>query len=94
MESKHGAPKRRKNPIGRIFCFLILVALIACIGIFIWYKSGLKPLSKEENKIIVEIPEKSSISSIASILEENKVIKSATIMKIYCKFNKTSSWKV
>ena len=91
MESKHGAPKRRKNPIGRIFCFLILIALIACVGILIWYKSGLKPLSKEENKIIVEIPEKSSISSIANILEENKIIKSATIMKIYCKLNKSTN---
>lgn len=67
---------------------VILILIIASIvGIFGWYNSCLKPISKEENIIRVEISEGNGVSAIAKLLKENNIIKNELVFKIYCKIN-------
>lgn len=68
---------------------IILVLIISlCIGVFVWYSSNLKPVSKEESEAIrIEISEGTGVSKIADLLEQSNVIKSANAMKIYAKVN-------
>ena len=81
-----------KNNIGKIIGIIILV-IIAIIfatiaGGLIWYKLEIKPVQKENGEIVrVEIQEGSGTVTIAKLLEENNVIKSATAMKIYVKMH-------
>ena len=71
-----------------IVLVIMLVLMIAGgIGAFAWYNSALKPLSKEENIIRIEITEGSGISGIADTLEGKKIIRNALVFKIYCKIN-------
>lgn len=75
---------------------IILIAMIVIIlgiilNIFVWYTGALKPVNRNVNlgeKIVrVEIKEKTGTSAISKLLEEKKVIRNATAMKIYCKIN-------
>ena len=68
---------------------IVLVLIISlCIGVFVWYSSNLKPVSKEESEAIrIEISEGMGVSKIADLLEQSNVIKSANAMKIYAKVN-------
>ncbi len=73
-----------------IMSIMVVIVIIAGITMFVWYTNKLKPVaqSKSSKQVIrVEIPEKSGISKIAQILEENNIIKSATAMKIYSRIN-------
>lgn len=79
----------------KIILIVIIAILVIIIGAgfcaFAWYTNSLKPVNNNsdlgENFIRVEIEEKTGTSSIAILLEENNVIKSANAMKIYCKIN-------
>lgn len=76
---------------------LIVVVLIIILGIgtFSWYLNGMKPVrnSSSSEMINLEIEEGMGTSSIASLLEKNNVIKSATSMKIYVRLNNITSLK-
>ncbi|WP_068674415.1 endolytic transglycosylase MltG [Oceanobacillus sp. Castelsardo] len=76
---------------------LVILAIVLIIGLsgiagYFYVKSALKPVDPSSDKeIIVEIPLGSSSSSIASILEENGVIKNAIIYLLYIKLNNESN---
>lgn len=70
-----------------ILIIAVVIILMVIISIFAWYNNALKPVSSDESIVRVEIPENTGTSTIAKLLEENNVIKSATVMKIYCKIN-------
>lgn len=75
---------------------LALVSIIAIVGIsgFFYVKSALKPVDPDSNtEIKVEIPMGSGLSTISKILEENGVIKDATIFKYYAKFKNQSNFQ-
>lgn len=78
---------------------LILLAIVIVIGIsgiagYLYVKSALQPVDPtSEKKINIEIPLGSSTSSIASILEENGVIKNAIIYQFYIKVNDESNFQ-
>lgn len=77
-----------------IISIAVIVILILCViaGVLAWYKMGQNAVSKEEGQVIrVEIEEGSGIVSIANLLEQKNVIKSANVMKIYMKLNASSS---
>ncbi len=65
---------------------IILLVLIIIVPISL-YKSGLEPKNKEKGKEIIriELPLGSSVDGIANQLEQNGVIKSARVFKIYSK---------
>ena len=77
-----------------IVVFLAII-IVGIVGTCIFYNVGLSPLEKSsgdsDKKIIrVEIKEGMGLSQIADLLEEEKVIRSANIMKIYSKLNKVN----
>lgn len=73
-----------------IIVFLILIIMVV-LGAFIWYSSSLKAVSKESQKVVIEIKEGSGVTGIADLLEQNELIKSGTAFKVYCKLNKQTS---
>ena len=67
---------------------IIVVVLIAIIlGGIIWYFVSIDKVSKSQDEIKIEIPMGSGVNAIASILKENKLIKSKLAFKIYVKLN-------
>ena len=74
--------------------FLVII-IVGIIGAFAFYNVGLSPLEKSsgdaDKKVIrVEIKEGMGISQIADLLENEGIIRSANIMKIYSKLNKVN----
>lgn len=82
-----------KKKLVIIILLSVLVLIIGTvIGFTIWYKVGTKPVAKENGQTIrVEIAEGSGIVTIANLLEENNVIKSSNVMKLYIKLNNISN---
>jgi len=78
------------------FAMIALIVIIVGVGLagFVYVNSALKPVdSSNDDAIIVEIPIGSSTSTIATILEENDVIKNASIFKYYVKFRNESGFQ-
>ncbi|HZG60620.1 MAG TPA: endolytic transglycosylase MltG [Anoxybacillus sp.] len=66
---------------------MLLCLMIAVGGSYLYIKSALQPVDPKDKKVIhVSIPIGSSVSEIASILEEKRIIKDATIFRYYVKF--------
>lgn len=73
----------------KIFIVLILIiaifAVIAFFAVKSWYNRNLEAVGGKE--VVVEIASKTSTVDIAELLEKEKVIKNATVFKIYVKLN-------
>ncbi|MDC3413297.1 endolytic transglycosylase MltG [Terrihalobacillus insolitus] len=73
------------------------LTLIMAIGVtsgYLYVKSALEPVDPNDTSTIdVEIPLGSSTSKIASILEENGIIKDSRVFRFYTKFNNVSSFQ-
>ena len=81
-----------------ILLVLVIVIIIVVIAFFVAkskYEKSLEPVNSEENSqsIVVEIEEGMSTSQILDLLEENDVIRSAFMFKIYIKLNDVGSFK-
>ena len=80
-----------------IVLVLILLVVLVLGGVFLylksWYEENLTSVNSIENgkEIKVEIEKGAGSISIATILEKNKVIKSADAFKIYLKLNKINN---
>lgn len=80
-----------------IFLIIILILSLVGIGTFFylknWYEGNLEAVQKngKGEEISIEIKKGTSTIQIASLLEENKVIKSADAFKIYLKLNKLNN---
>jgi UPF0755 protein len=75
---------------------LIFLVLVACVGIggYLYVHSALKPVDPDNQTVkAVEIPIGSSVNSIASILEEEGIIKNARIFKYYIKLKNESGFQ-
>lgn len=84
----------KSNKLKILIIALIAVFVIFILGIcicFLWYTNNLKPVNSADSEntefIRVEIKEGMGIAEIARLLEENKIIKNADVMKIYAKIN-------
>lgn len=72
--------------------FLCLASIIIGGGYF-YIKSALQPVeSKSAKDVQIEIPIGSSVSGIATILEDNGIIKDARVFKYYVKFKNESGF--
>lgn len=76
----------KKLRIGMFFLFFII--LVVFIGGSFYYKTGLSPVSNNEDKVLVNIEKGSTSKKIASILKDNNLIKSKEIFIFYLKINK------
>lgn len=78
----NGINNKRK----RLKKMIAIIAGITCITIaaaFFYVYSALQPLDNSSEEVEVVIPMGSSINSIASILEENGIIRNSTIFSYY-----------
>ena len=76
----------------KIIIGLLLIILIGGLGIGFYYNYQLSPISKDSEKVVVEIKE-GSISSIGETLVESGLIRSNFIFKLYVKLNNVTSLK-
>ncbi|KEZ51806.1 endolytic transglycosylase MltG [Metabacillus indicus] len=84
--------------IRKIVLIVVAVLLIAMTGLigggYLYIKSALEPADETDKKAVnVTIPIGSSVSSIAAILEEEKIIKDKRVFKYYVKFKNESGFQ-
>lgn len=83
MEKKKNVSKLKKRRKVRIYrliiVFFLIISICAAAGT-LYFKSASKAVDpNNKNEIIVNIPAGSSVSNIAKILKENKLIKNKTV---------------
>lgn len=77
---------KKGNTFLRVIILLALIFIICILAFYIWYKNGIKPVNKNENKeVIFQIKENSTVRDLGKILKENELIKSEKAYKIYVK---------
>ncbi|WP_425613266.1 endolytic transglycosylase MltG [Xylocopilactobacillus apicola] len=77
-----------------IIGILATVILITGIMLYKYVETSLKPINPESSKVIrVKIPVGSTNKDIAHLLEQKRVIKSATVFNVYVKTNNISDFK-
>ena len=76
----------------KIIIGLLLIILLASLGVGFYYNHQLSPISRDSEKVVVEIKE-GSIASIGETLEAAGLIRSNFIFKIYVKLNNVKSLK-
>lgn len=81
-----------KKPKARVillslFVFFGIAGLMGGIFAQTWYNSQLKPRSSESKLIDVKIVEGATVDQIASLLEDQEIIRSASAFKIYVRNN-------
>lgn len=71
--------------------FLLLIIIIAAV--FMYYNNSLKPVadSSQSETIKITIPNGVNSSQIGAILEENNLVRSKTVFRIYSKLNNLDS---
>jgi UPF0755 protein len=80
--------------VGLIILSLIIVIGGTAVGGYLYVNSALKPVDPENTKPVkVEIPIGSGVTSIGNVLEENGIVKNATVFKYYVKFNNESGFQ-
>ncbi|WMM23258.1 endolytic transglycosylase MltG [Tissierella sp. MB52-C2] len=85
--------KMRKSRKRR-FSVLIIFIILLSVGIFAnnYYREGLLAMNPDDSSdVLIVIPSSSSVSTIANILHENKLIKSPLIFKIKVKTSNVAS---
>jgi UPF0755 protein len=84
--SKEMAHKPQKT--SRVFLILLIIVVLAAvttIAIGLHLAQPLNPQAKELVKIV--IPKGRSVTQVANLLQEKKIIKSSLVFKIYCRLN-------
>ena len=76
----------------KIIIFILLTLLVIIFSVGFFYNYQLSPVSRDSEKVIVEIKE-GSIYSIGDTLYENDLIRSTFIFKLYVKLNNVKSLK-
>lgn len=77
-----------------IIISLALILVIGSISGYLYINSALEPVDPDSSEDInIEIPLGSSTSEIASILEENGIIKDGTIFQFYTKFKNVTGFQ-
>ena len=86
---------RKQNGILKALIIFAVIVFIVIISIVLWYRGAVyKPINKnDDSPIRVEIKEGMTNKDIASLLEDNNVIKSSLAMRLYMKNNHVDSFK-
>lgn len=93
MKIKKRSKKKSKKQNRKLVRITLIILLIAAIGVVLTsYLLG--PVENTDQAVVVEVPSGSSLDDIANLLEENNLVRSATVYKIYVKVqNKQSELK-
>src|SRR5690625_2522047 len=94
MINRNNEARTVRKVVSIIIVALILIIVIGGFSGYMYIKSALEPVdpSNKEN-VEITIPMGSSTSSIASLLEENEIIKDARIFRFYIKFKNQSDFQ-
>lgn len=76
----------------KVLIISLVSLLVIIFGIGFYYNYQVSAISKESDKVVVEIKE-GSISSIGKTLYENNLIRNEFIFKVYVKMNKINNLK-
>lgn len=80
--------------VATILTTIVVVLVVGGVSGFLYVKSALEPVDPDDNsQQNVEIPLGSSTSQIASILEDNDIIKNDLIFRFYTKFNNETGFQ-
>lgn len=98
MDEKLKHQQKEKSVVSKIVLSIVavLVILLVVLGVtaYNFYTSSIEPLdSASTEEIQVEIPSGSSPTNIARILEEDGIIKSASVFNIYTRLNDEGGFK-
>lgn len=90
------AAERKK--MRKIFLIItaVLFALVLGVGLYAYFfiSGALKPVDSESEEVVkIEVPLGSGVTSIATILEENGLVKNAKVFKYYAKFKNESQFQ-
>lgn len=77
-----------------IISFITFVLIGTAIAGYFYINSALEPVNKQDHsQIKVTIPIGSSVRGIANVLEENGIIKNATVFRYYIKFKNEAGFQ-
>lgn len=94
LTERQGEAKQVRKIVLYLSIAIVSILLMSILAFYLYVNSALKPYDPNNEEIIsVEIPIGSSTSTIANILEENDVIKSASVFKYYVKFQNESGFQ-
>ncbi|MBR3132770.1 MAG: endolytic transglycosylase MltG [Clostridia bacterium] len=77
----------------KVFIILLCLIVVGVLGSFVYYRNSLSAMSNEDEKVSIEIPEKSGVADIAKLLEEKGLIHNDFTFQIYCKLKNKRSMK-
>ena len=93
MKIKKRSKKKSKQQNRKFVKVILIIFLIVAVG-FVLTSYLLGPVENTDQAIVVDVPSGSSLDDIANILEENNLVRNATVYKIYVKVqNKQSELK-
>ncbi len=83
--------KKKKHSAGRLVFALVLATLLICLSVFIAVSimnvvKSITGLDRKNIPMVIEIPDNTSASQIADILEENGIIDNADLFAFMAKF--------
>ena len=73
--------------------FILITTAIIITGTISFYNYKISPVSKSDEKVVIEIPNGSTSKSIASLLKKNNLIRDSKMFTIYLKLNNKSNLK-
>ncbi len=79
--------KKRKPLWPRIMMIIVLVLGIGGIGTFLYVRMNLEPVGNGEETVSFEITEGESFDSVLQALQDQHLIRSDTIAKLYARFS-------
>ena len=86
--------KNMKKFNGHLIFYLILVTIsLALAWLVIYSVNDMLAFVKEDEIIVVNVPDGAGAAEVAKILRQNEVINSDTVFKAYCKFKKVSGFQ-
>lgn len=84
---------KKLNKKGLVLAFILLLAILVGLGGFMYYRSGLEPVSHVENPIEFEISEGENADQILKDLKDNYIIKNELVAKLVMKQKGLSDFK-
>lgn len=91
QHTTHKKKPRKQNKVRLIVAGMLGLTVALLIGIFLWYASALKPVSKNESYKVITVKSGDTTKQIATKLQNNNLIKNADVFTWYVRLNGISN---
>ncbi|MFC2948436.1 endolytic transglycosylase MltG [Virgibacillus sediminis] len=86
--------KKVRKIVSIIVITIAVLLIVGAASLFFYVNSAMKPVDPDsEEEVTIEVPIGSSTSTIASILEENGLIRNALVFRMYVKFHNETDFQ-